>query len=919
MNDPVAPSVLEEERQEAEIEFSPDWPQEKLIAACRELIERAQKRLLEENPDASGRAVCARFSRFHDALLRAIFKHVSQRWELAGKGAPGSLCLVALGGYGRRELSLRSDVDLLLLVGDPKGQQEAFVKEFIYILFDLKLDLGYVVRRLEDCLLVIGTDIQSTTAMMESRWLAGSRPLFQHYHEIFYRTLRGRGRKWFLQALYREWQGRHQKYDDSIYLIQPNIKESSGGLRDINSVRWALNIVKGTNEFSGLEDLGILTAAEVRDYRHDEDFILRLRNELHALAPRKNDVLNFDSQIEITRKLGYQPSENLLAEEVLMREYYRRAREIAKFSNRAFLTLMRGEKSSLGALIGTLKTKRVDKFYTIRDGAIDLASKNVRHWTEDPARIMALFARAQRLGLRVGEQTRDLIEKIVPDLTDEFRESPVCRKQFLELMRGPFNVARTLADMHDCGFLCAYFPEFERIHCMVRMDHYHRYTVDEHLIKAVECNERLLREPSEPKSHAAQIASQIERRDLLNLSLLLHDVGKGFGKGHALLGGQIVQRIGQRIGLEADEIETLRFLVLSHLKIGHVAQRRNVEDPKVGRDLAEEVGTLDRLKLLYVHSVCDSMAVSPDSWSSWKATLFESCYRAGELALEGKGDESPKPEHYRSRIADRIWEHILAHPPEDLPRGKEEREHQRRRLEEFLESVPDRYLQVIRAETIAKHFWLMGKLDEGELIQWSLDPGLSVSELAVCSADIPGSFAKICGALAAREINICSAQIFSTSAGYGINVFQITDLENRPLSESFRLERLRADLNQVLLGKKTMEELIEKHKGDTLVPRPTRTPRKTEIRMDNDGSQEFTILEVRTGDRPGLLYQIASVLDAQKLNIDRAMVSTEAYGVMDVFYVTDLEFNKIHDPLRIERIEKELIQALDDPSSPPKN
>ncbi|MBI3736177.1 [protein-PII] uridylyltransferase [Candidatus Sumerlaeota bacterium] len=902
---------IEEELHEGDIEFPPDLPHEKLIESCKEMIARAQAQMLETNRKSSGRSASQRFARFHDLLLRALFKHVLLRWEARGEGSPGSLALIALGGYGRRDLSLRSDIDILLLIADRTEKQEAFVKEFLYILFDLKLELGYAVRRLEDCLNVIGLDLQSTTAMIESRWVAGSKPLFQHFHEFFFRALRGRGLKWFLQALYTEWQERRQKYEASIYLVQPNIKENEGGLRDIHSVRWGLAAVTGSMEMAELTGLGILSEAELRHYRQAEEFILKLRNELHALSPRKNDVLNFESQVEITRRLEFEPTETMLAEEALMREYYRRAREIAKFSNRAFMTLMRREKGILGSVIGTLKRKRLDQHFLAQDGVIWVDDKHPKYLEKHPDQIMTLFARARKLGLRVSEKTRDVVERIVPSLGDEFRESEVCRKQFMEIMRGPFNVAQTLADMHDCGLLCAYIPEFEHIHCMVRIDHYHRYTVDEHLLKAVESCERLLKEPEAGRSHAAKVAHEIERLDLLNLSLLLHDVGKGYGKGHALRGGQIVQRVGIRMGLDPDDIEMLRFLVLSHLKIGHVSQRRDLDDPKVGRDLAEEVGSLDRLKTLYVHSVCDAMAVSPESWSDWKARLFEGCYRGAAAAFGQIVEESPKHEHPRAQITARIWDYITDHPPEGFPRkDEEELARLRKRLDEFLESVPDRYLQIIRIETIAQHFWMIQRLDEKERIMWELNQGLGTSEIVVCSADVPGSFAKTCGAFAAKEMNILSAQIFSTSDGYGINVFQVTDLRGQPLPDGFRLDRLRADLNQVFLEKKTIEELIERYKPKWGVAR-TSSPRPTEIRVDNDGSQEFTILEVRTGDRPGLLYQIASVLDSHKLNINRAMVSTEAYGVMDVFYVTDLEYNKIHDESRIARLQDDLKRALD--------
>lgn len=901
-----------------EISFPLDLTPAQLIERGRELLAAFREEMIASRLETSARANCARTSRFHDELIRALHRHKLARWEADGRGAPGSHSIIALGGYGRREMFLQSDVDLLFLIGDRKTQQEVFVKELLHVLIDWRLDVGFVVRRIEDCLATIGADPDSATAMIESRCIAGSKPLFQHYHETFTRAMRGSGRKWYLQAKFAEWKTRHDKYDSSIYLLEPNLKESKGGLRDLHTVRWIMYVTQGNGELAQLEHLGILTAAELRRLRAAEEFVTRLRFELHALLPRKSDALNFESQVEIAKRLGYEPAEHALPEEVLMREYYGHARQIAKLASRSFYILIGNEKSTLGALIGSLKRKRIDAHFQMYDGVMFLDKGSEGYLRSDPMRILPMFARARKLKLKVSDRTRQNIEDHVGELGEEFQSSPSNLKYFMDILAGPENVAAILRDMHDCGVLSAYIPEFANVHFMVRMDYYHRYTVDEHLIKAVEMFERLLSDPPPHVLHAASIAREIEKRDLLNLSLLLHDVGKGMGKGHALIGGQLVQRIGPRMGLEADDVELLRFLVLSHLKFSHVTGRRDLDDPQVARQMAEEVGTLDRLKLLYVHSVCDLMAVSPQAMTEWKAQLFEACYRVTARELGGVQEEPAKPDLRFAAVASRVAEYLERHPRLGLEEGADaeplDPERQERRLEEFLESVPERYLQTTRIEYIAEHFRMMQRLDEKTKILWQLHPGVSMSELTVCAADIPGSFANTCGALAAKEINICSAQIFSTRDGYAINCFQITDLDNNPLPEGYRLERLRTDLNSVFLDKKPMEELIEKYDKHKAVRATKRTPRPSEIRIDNEGSSECTILEIRTMDRPGLLYQIASVLDENRLNIQRAMANTEAYGVIDVFYVTDLDYNKLHDESQRNRLTARLKKVLDPPS-----
>lgn len=895
---------------EGEIFFDPERSPAETIAEGKRLLAEARERMLETNRKG-GRQACRAFARFHDHLIRGIWKYVQQRQEAAGQGPAGSIAILAAGGYGRRDLSARSDVDVIFLVGSKKLHREEPIKEAMHLLIDIGLDLGFAVRRHEDCLAVLGADLQSTTSTMEARFLAGSRPLFQRTLEAFYLELRGRWRRWFLRAKYEEWTERRRQYDTSVYMLQPNVKEGAGGLRDVHSVRWALWLAAGSPELSGLAKVADFSEEDVKRYRDAEEVVMQVRNELHGLSPRKNDVLAYDAQVAIARRLGYAGRENARPEEELMRDYYHAARDVARLSNRALLTILRKEKNVVESLMQTLRSRRLDKVWLVRDEAIELDARHASWLEGRPDRILGAFALAAENGLRVGEETRDRIEKIVANTPPEAWDAPEIHAAFMRLLSRNRGVARTLADMHDCGALCAYIPEFERIRCMVRIDYYHRYTVDEHLLHAVQFFERLVHDPKLRATAAGRVAASIARVDLLNLALLLHDVGKGYGKGHALLGGGIVQRIGHRMGLPHDDVEIVRFLVLSHLKFSHVSQRRDPEDPRVGRDLADEIGTRERLDLLYVHSVCDLMAVGPDAWNDWKASLYEACHRSAGAAIEGRPVERAPVDRLRADAAERLWKRIEPQCRKEARESGEPVEKTRRRLDEFIVNVPPRYLQQMPAETIERHFGMLRGLGEETRIRWELERGLGVSDLAVVSYDLPGSFGMICGALAAKELNILGADIFSTDDGFAINDFRLTDLDGRPLPEGFRLDKLLSDLNNVFHERLTMAELIEKHRPRLPSARPARTARPTEVEVVDDGSQEFTIIEVRTSDRPGLLYRVAKVFGELRLNIHRAMVSTEAYGVFDVFFVTDYEYNKIHDAPKIQRIKEALVEAID--------
>jgi [protein-PII] uridylyltransferase len=870
---------------------------EAVVASAREALEGARRRWAETHRSESAVAACERLSDFHDALIVSFLERAGAR---SGRDFKG-LAVAALGGFGRRELSPRSDIDLLFLVGERGAGVEAIVRETLHPLFDIGLDVGYAARTVEEALAVIGSDLESATAMLESRLLAGDAALFEDFHRRFGEALRGPGRGWFFRARLEAWRRRREKYDDSVYLLEPHLKEGSGGLRDGDCVRWLLDASERTTDFGALTRLGICAEDEVKRLLEARDFILRVRNELHSLWPRKSDLLNHQAQAAIAPRLGFEPVERTTAAEALMHAYYRRARDVARIAGRAFRALLRRESDEAGPILPPRPAEKIDGLTIGEDGFVDLEPDRAARLEAEPETMPALFAQARRSGLRVGEATRALIERIVKEAGGGLSENPVASRHFLDLLGEARGLARTLEDMHDCGLLTAILPEFERVHCMVRIDHYHRYTVDEHLIHAVGNVERLLDDPPESCKRAAEVARRIERLDLLHLALLLHDVGKGYGKGHALLGAQLIQRIGRRLGLEKEDVETARFLVLSHLKLSHAARRRDLEDPHVAQELAGEVRTAERLDMLYVHTVCDQMAVSPEALTDWRARLFETCHRVTARALAGVGAVAPRKAPDVEAIGRRALE-FLGEGSVEATRGG---------LADFLAEAPDRYLRATPPEFIAEHYRLSRKLDERERVEWSVKPGQGASELIVCSADAPGTFAMTCGALAARRINIRSAQIYSTSGGLAINRFQVTDSREKPLSPELRLKRLRSDLNRVFLGELTMEELMARHDRRAHRAGPPVFVWPTEVKLDNDSSREFTILEVTAVDRPGLLYRIARTLDAEKLNLHLALVTTESYRVVDVFYLTDLEANKIDDIPRVERLRRALIEALD--------
>ena len=869
----------------------------------------------ENNVRLRGRQALSRFTRAHDVLIQTAHAHVLQAWkkEKPKKKVP-EIAVVALGGYGRGEQFLRSDVDLLLLLEQRNTPDDlALVKSLLHLLIDMRLNLGYSTRTISDCENVLGVDLESSTSMTETRLISGNRGVYQLFSEQVGQAITGRWRKWFLKAVYQQWRERREKYESTIYMLEPNLKEGPGGLRDVHTVQWMLFALTGSIELKALKEQARFDDADLRRYREAIAMIEVLRNEVHIVSGGKNDQLLFSYQTAIAERLDYQTDAHRSPEEVFMADYYRHARAIARYSERAVRAMIQKEKSILGELFGSLRRKRVEGPLLLQDGVVTPEGGAAAYFAADEHRIVALFERVARQGWRLSDEVLETLERIAPTLGPGFRLDPENNERFLKILKSPQHVHQAIADMHACGILAHIIPEFENITCMVRLDYYHHYTVDEHTIKTLEMVERLLREPAAQRSFAAEIASQVRRWDLLCLALLLHDIGKGFGRGHALRGGQIAQRVGERLGLTRADIETVRFLVLSHLKLTHAAQRRDLSDPEVARQLATEIGTLERLKLLYVHSVCDLMAVSPEAWTDWKDRLLSECYMRTAELLGEKTSQS----HQLLRPNVQVLEQKVLATIRDQAREEHSTlkvdaglEHE---LGEFLKNTADRYVQTCTPATIARHFLMKRALNEKLVIDWrlELDTGAGFSELTVAALDVPGLFSNICGALAAKGINIWAAQIFSTDDGFAFNQFQVTDLENKPLPAGLRLERLHHDLNLVLLGEKTIETLIEKHRGRVKRKPRVRSPLPSTVIFDNNSSAEFTILEIRTADRPGLLYTITRALSECQLNIHRSIITTAAYGVVDVFYVTDLEFNKIHESLQRKQIQETLLAAID--------
>jgi [protein-PII] uridylyltransferase len=876
-------------------------PRAEIVAWARGEIARVRTWMVEANAIGRGIELIQTHSAALDTVIERLFA-----WVLAQSDGepPGGLAVVAQGGYGRRQMCLHSDVDLLLLVGDsPTPKTEARVKLLVQLLWDVGGDIGHAMKTVREALTVVGGDFVQMTALFESRLVAGDAALAEALHTGLRRRVQREVLGAYLRGRVDEMRGRHARYGNTVYLLEPNVKEGEGGLRDVHVCQWIAFACLGSGELAALSNAEVLSDGELARLTEAWDFLLVVRNALHALAGRRVDTLDFARQGPVAKALGLQPDANhALPEEQLLHLFHRHARVVDALTERAVRLLPR--RTSMAArLTSRFTDKRIRGGWVSRRREIAPAREKPEDlFRRDPGQMMEICAVARERGLRLSDDTAEAIRRVAPLCDDAFRADPANCERLLRILRGPAHTVETIRVMADTGLLGAHLPEFRRLEDLVRIDHYHRYTVNEHTIKCLEVAEDLITgDLDEREPGLAEAAHQIERWDLLMFGLLLHDIGKGEGRGHVMRGGQIAQRVAQRIGLDRDEAETLRQLVLGHLWLPHLAFRRDIGDPAVIEGLAQQVGHVELLRMLFVLTFADMSGVNPDNWTAWKGQLLWGLYTATLDRLAGQGEEVEDEGPALEEITERVLAHI---DPQETSL--------RERATTLVSSASDRYRRSVSPARMAGHARLLARITDETRAVWEIahPEKCNFSEITVATRDETGVFTLLCGALASKQINILSAQAYSTDDGFAVDTFQVTATKGGQLPPGLVLDRVQRLVNEVLSGERSADETFPVRLGPPAVGPERLALAPTQILFDHTISAHCTVLEVRTFDRTGLLHALTHTITKANLSIYLAMISTESYRVVDVFYLTDLDNMKIDDQRTLKALEVELTRLL---------
>ena len=840
------------------------------------------------------RALTASYTYLTDKLVISALKVASDHMHPAEQGKQGDpLAVIAVGGYGRGEMAPFSDVDLLFLTPSKMSKHtESIIEATLYILWDLKLKVGHSSRTIKDCIKLGGEDFTIRTAMLEQRFLTGDESLATELDTRLWEDLFKGTHKEFIEAKLEERDARHIRQGQR-YVVEPNVKEGKGGLRDLQSLYWIAKYMHRVGQAAELVSLGVFEPEEYETFRAAEDFLWAVRAHLHLVTGRATEQLTFDQQVEVAHAMGYEDRAGRRAVEIFMQVYFRHATAVGDLT-RIFLTGLEATHAKAEPLLERFFKRRptVKSGYEVIHNRLAVANETA--FLKDKLNILRIFEEGLRTGMLIHPDAMRLITSNLDLIDDDMRGNKEAQGIFLDLLLKHGNPERALRRMNELGVLSAFIPEFENIVAMMQFNMYHSYTVDEHTIQTIAQLAMIEKsELIEELPIASSILAEGVNRKVIYVALLLHDIAKGRPEDHSILGAQMARKIAPRLGLKPDEVETVEWLVRYHLLMSDMAQKRDIADPRTVRDFCKAVQTRKRLDLLCVLTVCDIRGVGPDTWNNWKAVLIRALYRQTRRALE-TGFEDLNRENRGAEAKKTLRNALPDWSRKDL------------QVETGRHYPP--YWQGLHVTAHVVFANLLKGIGEDE-VRIDLHPDEDRDATRACFAmtDHPGIFARLAGALALVGANVVDARSYTTKDGFVTGAFWIQDAEGAPY-EASKLDRLRKMIERTLRGEVLARDALKSRDKVKKRERAFKVP--THITFDNEGSEIYTIIEVDTRDRPGLLYDLARALAESNVYVANAVIATYGEQVVDTFYVKDMFGLKYHAESKQKWLEKRLRDAI---------
>ena len=862
---------------------------------------------LEAN--GGGMAYANHLSHIEDELIRAIHDYVINHvYPSQNPSSAERLCIAAVGGYGRDTLAPGSDIDLLFLLPykqTPWG--ESVVEAMLYVLWDLRQKIGHSTRSVDECLRQAKEDMTVRTAMLEARFILGDLALFEEMRTKFDREIIRHTPAEFVAAKLAEREQRVQRAGTSRYLVEPNVKEGKGGLRDLNTLFWIAKYVYRVREPSELVGAGVFTPAELRLFKRCEEFLWRVRCHLHLVTGRAEERLSFDVQRQIADRLGYTSHAGLEGVERFMKHYFLIAKDVGDLTAIVCAALEEKQakpRAMLNLFVGRLRRRK--KVITSGDFAIELDRVTVARpdvFERDPINLIRLFWVADQNCVPIHPDAARLVTLSLKRIDASVRNSPEANRLFIEILTSRNAPETILRRMNEAGVLGRFIPDFGRIVAMMQFNMYHHYTVDEHLLRTVgNLTDIEARRLVDDHPLASEIIASIANRKALYVALFLHDIAKGRPEDHSTEGAVVSRRICPRFGLTEAETETVAWLIENHLVMSNTAQSRDLSDRGTIESFANLVQTVERLKMLLVLTICDIRAVGPGVWNGWKGELLRTLYWETEVVLAGGHSAIDR----KNRVARAQEELRHALPTWSDPD-----------FEAYAARHYQAYWLKVDLPRKVQHARLL-HLTEVEMhslaTEVATDAFRGVTELTVVAPDHPRLLSIIAGACAASGANIVDAQIFTTTDGLALDTIFVSRAFERDEDELRRADRIAKAIQQALRGEIRLKDLVAA-KGGMLKDRDKTFKIAPEVTIDNSLSNQFTVLEVSGLDRTGLLYDLTTAISRLNLNIASAHIVTFGEKAVDAFYVTDLTGAKIISAARQATIRKQLLDMFQPPAA----
>ena len=822
------------------------------------------------------------------------------------------LSIIAVGGYGRGELAPHSDLDLLFLIPNNLNNAEiknieSLIQFILYLLWDLGYTVGHSTRTIIDCIEKSKIDLTISTSLLEKRFITGNEQNFDLLKSKFNSFITKTKTLNFVEAKLEESDLRHKKFGGSRYVVEPNVKDGKGGLRDLHTLIWISKFAYKVDSIFKLIKMGALSKNEALAFAEAQRFLLSVRCHLHYRAKREDDRLAMDAQLEIAKSMNFKNTITHKDVERFMKRYFLATKTVGNLT-RIFCAAIETEFNKPLRLnfLSFKISENVDPF-SIELGRLYVQDRKIL--TENPVNIIKLFFISHKKNIDIHPKTLRLITSLTRLINSEVRHDFNANQMFLDILTSERDSTRTLRVMNESNILGKFIPEFQKIVCLMQFDMYHSYTVDEHTIFTISNLHSLKNGKFKNFAPlASKVILEIGSCKCLFVAMLLHDIAKGKKGDHSVNGSIIASTVCPRLGLSKDETETIKWLVLHHLLLSKTAFRYELGDPKIIKDFANTVKTVERLKLLLVLTVADIKGVGPEIWNDWKGSLISDLYAKSLDVLQRKNDTKNTTENVETTKG--LFKGYL------IKNGINNEV-----VEQYCNNYYKNYWKIFNLQTVINHFYIFKKmLDNNKKfkIYVSDESDLQATELIVIAPDHHGLFSLISGLVAASGYDVVSAKIITRSDGYALDTFFIQNKKKKPIVEDYLRKKLVETITLGLEGNYNIEKALNTKWEE--VParfRAVKAPKR--IIVDNKTSEKFTILDVKCKNAPGVLYKITKTLTSLGIQINTATVSTYGDRVVDIFYIKNAFGSKVDDEKTIEKIKKSILKILEDINYSKKN